>query len=102
LCRYPQRGAQIAGLEVNMKNDVLLQKCVAERLERDHGLNPELIGVEVHHGVVKLAGFLRSEAAREEARRAAQRVEGVLNVVLDITIRPDLTPHKAVSTPMAA
>lgn len=75
-----------------MKNDVLLQHDVAEKLEHDLGLTPQFVGVEVHHGIVTLAGFVGSDAARETARRLAQRVDGVLKVILDLEIRADLRP----------
>ena len=85
-----------------MKNDVLLQHDVAEKLERELGMTPRFVGVEVHHGVVTLAGFAGSDAARETARRLVQRVDGVLKVILDLEIRADLRPPDSISKPAAA
>jgi osmotically-inducible protein OsmY len=89
-------------MEDEMKNDVLLLHDIVEKLEQDLGVTPQFVGVEVHHGVVTLAGFVGSEAARDAARRVAQRVDGVLNVILDLEIRPDLIPPRSVPKPVAA
>ena len=89
-------------MEDDMKNDVLLQHDVAEKLERDLGMTRQFVGVEVHHGIVTLAGFVSNDAARQTARRLAQRVDGVLNVILDLEVRPDLLPPDSILKPAAA
>ena len=45
-----------------MKNDIRLQHDVLAQLERECHLGDDAIGVEVHHGVVKLAGRVRDYA----------------------------------------
>jgi osmotically-inducible protein OsmY len=69
-----------------MKNDRQLQLDVVERLEQQLRLGRDMIGVEVHHGTIKLAGTVRDLALRENAERVARQVDGVLNVVLDIDV----------------
>jgi osmotically-inducible protein OsmY len=56
---------------------------VAE-LERELHAAANGIGIEVHHGTVKLAGHIGSAAAKSNAERAVQRVRGVTAVILDI------------------
>jgi len=69
-----------------MKNDIQLQHDVRAQLERECHLGDDAIGVEVHHGVVKLAGRVRDYAIIQRAEFAARRVEGVATVVVDIDV----------------
>jgi osmotically-inducible protein OsmY len=65
-----------------MKNDLQIQKDVVAELTHDPNVTNGAIGVEVHHGVVKLAGRV-SDATRKLAERDALRVAGVTSVVPD-------------------
>lgn len=65
-----------------MKNDLQIQHDVAAEIEHDPNVSTGSIGVEVHHGVVKLAG--RTADSAKSAELAARRVEGVSGVVLDM------------------
>ena len=67
-------------------NDILLQKKVSEELASKLQIDDTMIGVEVHHGIVKLAGHLSSAEARQRARQIAERSDGVLNVVMDVDL----------------
>jgi osmotically-inducible protein OsmY len=67
-----------------MKNDRQIQHDVLAEIEHDPNVPAEAIGVEVHHGVVKLAGQANDPAIKKSAELAALRVEGVSNVVLDM------------------
>ena len=67
-----------------MKNDLQIQRDVLDEIEHEPNVPAEAIGVEVHHGVVKLAGRVNDPATKQSAERAALRVEGVSNVVLDM------------------
>jgi osmotically-inducible protein OsmY len=67
-----------------MKNDRLIQHDVVAEIEHDSNLPNGAIGVEVHHGVVKLAGRSNDPAMKKSAELAALRVDGVSNVVLDM------------------
>ena len=69
-----------------MKNDLLIQQDVVAALDQESTINPGSIGVEVHHGVVKLAGRVSADAIREQSLRAAQRVPGVTNVIMDVDV----------------
>ena len=69
-----------------MKNDMQIQQDVLARLDREPNLMAGSIGVEVHHGVVKLAGRVNDSGIKENAERAAGAVDGVTSVVLDIDV----------------
>jgi osmotically-inducible protein OsmY len=69
-----------------MKNDILLQHDVAARLERELHIGDEAIGVEVHHGVVKLAAFVSDLATLRNVERVARHVDGVATVLLDVDV----------------
>jgi osmotically-inducible protein OsmY len=70
-----------------MKSDIELKHDVEQELEWDPSVDAAGIGVEVHEGVVTLAGHLRSYAEKLDARNAAQRVEGVKAVVVELDVR---------------
>ncbi len=69
-----------------MKNDFEIQQDVLAELGRDQTLAVGAIGVEVHHGVVKLAGSVRDESTKERSEVAARRVDGVTSVIMDIDV----------------
>jgi osmotically-inducible protein OsmY len=69
-----------------MKNDGLIQQEVLAELDRDRNIMKNTIGVEVHHGVVKLAGRVDDPAIRRNAELAARRVADVTSVVMDIDV----------------
>ena len=68
-----------------MKNDRQIQQEVLAELDRDRNIKGA-IGVEVHHGVVKLAGRVDDPAMKRNAELAARRVADVTSVVLDIDV----------------
>jgi osmotically-inducible protein OsmY len=69
-----------------MKNDVQIQRDVVAGLDREPNVVAGTIGVEVHHGVVKLAGRVSDSAIRSNAELAAGAVDGVTNVVMDVDV----------------
>jgi osmotically-inducible protein OsmY len=69
-----------------MKNDRLIQQEVLAALDFDRNIMKGTIGVEVHHGVVKLAGRVGDDATKKYAELAARRVADVTAVVLDIDV----------------
>ncbi|MFM0511702.1 BON domain-containing protein [Paraburkholderia sp. RL17-373-BIF-A] len=73
-----------------MKTDKQLKLDVEQELEWDPAVNAAGIGVEVHDRVVTLAGHLASYAEKISAEKAAQRVEGVKAVVVELDVR---VPH---------
>jgi osmotically-inducible protein OsmY len=76
----------LAGRKVAMKNDIQLQHDVRVQLERECRLGDDAIGVEAHHGVVKLAGCVRDYPTMQRVEFAARHVEGVATVVMDIDV----------------
>lgn len=78
---------------VPMKNDLLIQKDVTVALDLQLGLTTAAIGVEVHHGFVRLAGRVQTQADRSNAKRVAMRVEGVTGINLDIDVVPAIPPR---------
>ena len=69
-----------------MKNDVQIQQEVLAELDREQNIIAGTVGVEVHHGVVKLAGRVGDDTARENSEVAAHRVDGVTSVVMDVDV----------------
>jgi osmotically-inducible protein OsmY len=69
-----------------MKNDTQIQQEVLAELERDEALPAGSIGVEVHHGVVKLAGRTNDAEVKKRAALDARRVDGVTSIILDMGI----------------
>jgi osmotically-inducible protein OsmY len=71
-----------------MKNEMEMQQDVLAALGRDGTLVPGAIGVEVHHGVIKLAGRVSDISMSERSRDIARGVDGVTSVILDIDVGP--------------
>jgi hypothetical protein len=67
-----------------MKNDIQIQQEVVAELNHDDKVPTGSVGVEVHHGVVKLAGTASDSTTKENAELAARRVDGVTKIVLDM------------------
>ena len=69
-----------------MKNDVQIQQDVVAELDREPNVINGTIGVEVHHGVVKLAGKVGDAGVKQDAKAAASAVDGVTTVVMDVDL----------------
>ncbi len=67
-----------------MKNDAQIQQEVIAELDQDEQVPAGTVGVEVHHGVVKLAAALNDPVITKSAERDARRVEGVTKIILDM------------------
>jgi osmotically-inducible protein OsmY len=78
-----------------MKTDIGLQHDVLAQLERECHLGDDAIGVEVHHGVVKLAGCVRDFEIMQRVEFAARHVEGVATVVMDIDVSSTPTVRRS-------
>jgi osmotically-inducible protein OsmY len=76
--------------EALVKNDTQIQQDVLAELEHDESLEAGSIGVEVHHGVVKLAGSVGDAETKRRAVEDARRVDGVRGIVLDMGTRRQL------------
>ncbi|MGA2188685.1 MAG: BON domain-containing protein [Steroidobacteraceae bacterium] len=69
-----------------MKNDTQIQHDVLAELDRAPNAITSSVGVEVHHGVVKLAGCVGDAATRRDSELAARRVDGVTSVLMDVDV----------------
>ena len=69
-----------------MKNDLEIQHEVLCELDDDEHIPAGAIGVEVHRGVVKLAGRVNDPLVKRCAELDARRVDGVTSVVLDLGV----------------
>lgn len=69
-----------------MKPDLQLKHDVAAELEFQPSVNAAAIGVEVSDGVVTLSGHVDSHAEKWYAETAAQRVEGVKGLVINLNV----------------
>jgi len=79
-----------------MTNDMQIQHDVLAELGQEQTVVTGTIGVEVHHGVVKLAGRVNDQATMQCAERAAHRVDDVTTVVMDIDVAGAGTAPQAV------
>lgn len=71
-----------------MKTDLEIQKEVADALARETVVPAGVLGVEVHHGVVKLAGNITDKSVIQASTAAAKRIDGVTRIVLDVAHAP--------------
>lgn len=69
-----------------MKTNIELQKDVLAELNWEPSINAASIGVAVKGGIVTLAGHVGSYAEKWHAEAAAQRVEGVMALVIEIEV----------------
>jgi osmotically-inducible protein OsmY len=69
-----------------MKHELQVQQDVVAALDREPNVKSGSVGVEVHHGVVKLAGEVSDDATREDSKAAAREVDGVTGVVMDVDV----------------
>ena len=78
-----------------MTNDLQIQHDVLAELGQERNVVAGTIGVEVHHGVVKLAGRVRDRAIKQNAEIAAHRVFDVTSVVMDIDVTGGATVRQS-------
>jgi osmotically-inducible protein OsmY len=69
-----------------MKNDTQIQQEILTGIKHDQNIPKDSIGVEVHHGVVKLAGCVSDSGVKTSAELVARRVVGVTDVVMDMDV----------------
>jgi len=70
-----------------MKSDTQLQTDVLAELGWEPSVNAAQIGVEVSDGIVTLAGHVNSYAEKHVAEQAAQRVDGVMALTVELEVR---------------
>jgi osmotically-inducible protein OsmY len=70
-----------------MKTDSQLQQDVMAELKWEPSVHAAQIGVEVKDGVVTLSGEVSSFCEKWNAERAAQRVQGVMALAVDMNVK---------------
>jgi osmotically-inducible protein OsmY len=70
-----------------MKTDSQLQQDVMAELKWEPAVHSSQIGVEVKNGVATLAGEVSSYTEKWNAERAAQRVNGVKALAVELTVK---------------
>jgi osmotically-inducible protein OsmY len=70
-----------------MKTDIQLQHDVLAELAWQPSINAADIGVQAKDGIVTLAGHVSSYAEKWDAERAAQQVEGVRALAVEMDVR---------------
>lgn len=70
----------------SMKTDSQIQHDVTEELDWEASVNAAQIGVSVIDGIVTLSGEVGSYAEKWDAELAAQRVDGVRGLAIDIKV----------------
>ena len=70
-----------------MKTDSQLQQDVMAELKWEPAVHAAQIGVEVKHGVVTLDGAVSSYTEKWNAERAAQRVQGVKALAVELKVQ---------------
>ena len=70
-----------------MKTDSQLQQDVMAELKWEPAVHAEQIGVEVKNGIVTLAGEVSSYTEKWNAERAAQRVNGVKALAVEMKVK---------------
>jgi osmotically-inducible protein OsmY len=69
-----------------VKNDTQIQQEILTQIKNDLNVPKNSIGVEVHHGVVRLAGCISDPGVKTSAEQDAWRVAGVTDVVMDMDV----------------
>jgi osmotically-inducible protein OsmY len=78
---------------LTVKSDKEIQKDVMKELDWDPQVDAIEVGVQVKDGLVTLTGTVATYAKKLAAKRAAHRVNGVLDVVNNLTVEL-VDPHK--------
>ena len=71
-----------------MTTDEQLRRDVTDELFWESKVDSDAVAVSAENGIVTLRGTVGSPREKHEARRAAERVFGVLLVVNDLDVRP--------------
>ena len=78
-----------------MKTDSQLKKDVVAELEWERSINATNVGVSVKDGVVTLSGHIDTYAEKDAIERAAQRVEGVRAVAVELDVKLSPTHQRS-------
>ena len=72
-------------------DDTRITSKVKDELQREPVYQFSDVDVKTFNGVVQLSGFVNSEDQKRKAAELASRVEGVAQVVNNITLKPQAT-----------
>jgi len=75
-----------------VKDDKHITASVEKQLEEEPVYKFENVEVRTFDGVVQLSGFAMTPEQKQRASEIAQRVPGVLQVVNNITLKPQIAP----------
>ncbi|MEO8673671.1 MAG: BON domain-containing protein [Tahibacter sp.] len=78
-----------------MKTDIQLQQDVMAELQWTPSIKATHIGVEVNNGVVTLAGTVETFGEKWEAESAAQRVQGVKALAVELQVKLPLDMERS-------
>ena len=71
-----------------LTDDVAIHSILKTRLLRDPDVGGIRVNVEVEKGVVRLYGYVRSEAERDRAQTLAAQIRGVQRVENRLQVKP--------------
>jgi osmotically-inducible protein OsmY len=78
-----------------------IQLAVENELRRDIGVSYHLVDVDVHDGIVTLAGSVNNLLSKERAPKVARTVKGVRSVVNRLVVRPVHRSDEAIEKDIA-
>ncbi|HEX5339971.1 MAG TPA: BON domain-containing protein [Gammaproteobacteria bacterium] len=89
-CASQQADKPMPGQQAgNLLDDSYLTTAVKTKLLGDISLKSFNVHVTTRNRVVTLSGTLPSDALRDEAVRVAKSVDGVVNVVSELEVKPE-------------
>jgi osmotically-inducible protein OsmY len=80
----------VAGCAARPANDLSITDSVKGKLAADSEMSRLRINVETTDGVVTLSGTVATAAEKSKAEQIARNTEGVMRVVNNITINPEM------------
>ena len=76
-------------------DDKMITETVKEKLREEPVYKFSDVDVKTFGGVVQLSGFVNTQDQKQRAAELAREVQGVTQVVDNITLKPNLTPTGA-------
>jgi osmotically-inducible protein OsmY len=92
-CAVPSMARRVSSQDI--------QLAVEKRLMHDVAVSDHLVDVEVHDGIVTLAGSVDNLLTKERSPKVARTVKGVRSVVNRLVIRPELRSDEAIEKDIA-
>src|SRR6185369_7308243 len=82
------------------KSDRAAAKQLKKTLDNDPTFKYPNVSTTVHQGTVQLTGFVETEEERLRASQIAASVEGVNQVINQVTIKPNPTGRATIQDPL--